>query len=313
MNIFQLYFQKQRLLLEALTKTKVLFLVLIVSQIIWILFFTYVYFSRTTKEPERRLEAPSAIDKNLKLGLEVLSFTKFDINKDEFSIDAHLYIDFDPRNYSIEDFAKFHFQRGQVVARSKPTLEPAGDLMRATYEITVNFKSQIKYADFPFDQHRVDIVLMDVVPEQKQVFLAKENLYFILDSTILGAGWNLVQTVLDCGFPAPSQIETDENPNDYKVVFSLYTNRSSPKTPILVLMPLLLLFFLQLISLTFEVTKDLPSLACFGVVCVPSATFTQKSSAIFKSHPEGISPSVVIFQPFGLSDKALASVGIVEV
>jgi hypothetical protein len=256
MNIFQLYFHRQRLLLEMLTKTKVLFLVLIVTQLIWILFFTYVYFSRTTKEPEIKLEYPKSLDSSLKLGLEILSFSKFDINKDEFSIDAHLYIDFDSRLYSIDDFSKFHFLRGQISAKSKPLIEQTGDLIHATYEITANFKAQMKYADFPFDKHRVDLILIDILPKNKSTFFSQENLSLTLDSPTLGPGWNVSKSTIKSGFPDDSQIVAKDTSDEYQIVFSFYANRSSPKTPILVLMPLLLLFFLQLISLTFEVTKD---------------------------------------------------------
>ncbi len=234
-----------------------LFLILIISQIIWVLFFVYVYFTRDTKEPELKLEYPAEnIDDSLKLGLEVLSFPKFDINKDEFSIDAHLYIDFNSKTHSIEDFSKFHFLRGQVSQKTKPVIEQSGDMIHAAYEITVNFKSQMKYADFPFDRHRVDIILTNILPKDKETYFRKENIHLVMESKNLGAGWLLTDFSMKSGFPDASEIEAKDTTDEYQIIFSLYTNRSSPKTPILVLMPLLLLFFLQLISLTFEVTKD---------------------------------------------------------
>lgn len=257
MNIFQLFFNRQRLFFEAITRTKVLFLILIISQIIWISFFVYVYFTREMKEPELNLEYPSTqIDDSLKLGLEILSFPKFDINKDEFSIDAHLYIDFNSTTHTLEDFSKFHFLRGQVSQKNKPIVEQSGNMVHATYEITVNFKSQMKYADFPFDRHRVDIILTNILPKQKQAYFNKENVHFVLESDNLGAGWLLTKSTVNSGFPDASETKAKDTTDEYQIVFSMYTNRSSPKTPILVLMPLLLLFFLQLISLTFEVTKD---------------------------------------------------------
>lgn len=257
MNIFQLYFNKQRLFLEALTKTKSLFLVLIVSLTTWILFFTYVYFTRTTIEPEVQL-LPAQEMSDVQFTLEIKSFSKFDINKDEFTADAIIKIDFDPRAYTPQDFTNFRIQNGQVVLKSAPLIEQNGEIIHALYEVSLTLRSHFKYADFPFDKHKIDIIFTNLISNKKTLSLKPENISLVLDSPNLGPGWNLSTTKINSGID--SNIDNTNNAKNYRIIFSIFTHRSSPKTAILVLMPLMLLFFLQLISLTFEVTKD------FGII-----------------------------------------------
>lgn len=271
MNIFQLYFNKQRLFLEALTKTKSLFLVLIVSLTTWVLFFTYVYFTRTTIEPEIQLVLPQEADSRVQLALEIKSFSKFDINRDEFSADALLKIDFDPRIYALEDFANFRIQDGQIIIKSKPIVEQSTQLIHATYEINLNMRSHFRYIDFPFDKHRIDIIFTNLITNNKVLLFTPDNISLVLSSPNLGPGWNLSSTKISSGID--QTIDGTNNAKNNRVIFSIYTHRSSPKTAILVLMPLMLLFFLQLISLTFEVTKDFSIILSLSVGSVSGFLF----------------------------------------
>lgn len=267
MNILKVYFTKERLFLEAVTQIKPLFFLLVIAACLWALTFLLAYVLGTAEEAPIQLIDRKESDPNIRAGLIISNFANFDINRGEFVAEGSIWFDFDKKHYSAQDFSTFRFQRGEFLTKTEPSIKEMGAVSRATFGFTTKIKSKIDYANFPLDKHRFDFIVMDVLKDKPRSIPAK-NLSLFVDPHAIEHGWRSFDTETRSGFAVlrfednhQAQI-ADLGP---RMIFSLFVERDSPKTPVLVFMPLLLIFFIGLISLSFDVLENFNAILSLSV------------------------------------------------
>jgi hypothetical protein len=191
--------------------------------------------------------------------------------------------------------SKFAFEKGEILYISEPYTQLSNNNFFARYNLRVRFKSDMNYKLFPFDDHRIDIVLINRAIEPSEMLFWSFAPYFEVAPTAEFSGWHLYDTLVNTGI-SESVIErtgTQKIISQPRAVFSICLKREGTRNILLILLPLFIIYFISLFSFSFDPIKNpgtIFSLASAGVTGLLSYRFVI----------EGMTPKVGYFV---LSDK----------
>lgn len=257
MNFFQILFNKQRAKLEMITGTRVLFVLQIFACLILVAIFAYAFKKSPIQEAPLQGEMGDHTAKNFTVGLLIEEVPKFRLDLNEFIIVGTVWFEYVDAEIAPSDFDNFQFQRGEFIDRSKPQVTMHGERTRVTYNFSTKLQNTTNIALYPFDSHRIDLVMVNYFGGDDRV-LAKENIALSLATTTISRGWSVTKSEARSFIrltDRKGEIPHAASINRPVIAFSIYVERDSPKTAIVILLPLILIFFIGLVSLTFDVTK----------------------------------------------------------
>lgn len=275
MNIFKVYFIKNRPLFEAATQTKPMTLVLCATLLLWNALFFVAYSESTPRENQVQLYAHPHITPTLRAGLEIIDFSRMDIIRDHYLIDAVLWFDYDPQYFSADDFRDFSIYRGNFVGSIKENTQTMGKMAKTIFVFKVELQSLVSYLEFPLDKHRLDVVVSNFLVNSGSS-IDNRNISFSTHKNAVDRGWEIYKTDHEIGLIKNNEVGYKQSFNhDLRLVFSTYIRRDSPKTAVMVLTPLILIFLMGLISLTFDVLKNFNAILSLSVGSLTGLLFTR--------------------------------------
>lgn len=188
------------------------------------------------------------------VGISILDFSNFDIKQNKFTTNAAVWFIFNPKEISIESIEKFSFERGQIEEKSKPYSYLIGQNQLSRFFVRVSFKSDLNYSNFPFDDHKIYLSLINdtLSPEQIIFKSFKEDLK--IDPIREHSGWKYVDHNVYTGYDT-AKLGSNEISRIIKypeVVFELDYNQASSRYALLIVLPLLLIFFIELFALAID-------------------------------------------------------------
>ncbi len=230
------------------------------------------------------------------VGLYITNFPTFDFVNSDFTFDGGLWFGFDPALISLSTVGNFSFEKGEIIHQSKPSVQVVDGRFFAHYTVRVRFKSDMDYAFFPFDAHRIDLVLVNnkAVPSE-MIFRSYSPFFELSPALSKRIGWLLLGTSIRTGWReiVIDEYETKRNISRPCAVFSMRMRRIGFRNAMLILLPLFMIYFLSLFSLALD-PRRYPTIV-FGLA---SAGVTALLGYRFVI--EGMSPKVGYFV---LSDK----------
>lgn len=306
MNYVQIYFRKKRLLFEAITDIRVLFSALILSFVIIFAFLTFAFYRKGTIEkvpqlkpyPLELIEASALNKTQIICGCTITDFLEFSIQKNQFKFQGDLWFTYDPTMIDPSVFKQFYIVGGFISELEGPfiTTEDAHHNI-LIYRITGSFICPLEYKNFPFDAHRLSIDFeIPGIDTKKMVLVGiPESIKCIPNIQIPVPGWNYNGfTEAITGTAQVFQGCSAEKIEHAHVVFSAVVSRASFKKIFLIFIPLFLIFFISLFSLTFDVVKSVSTVLSLTVGGVTALFFYQTSM-------DRISP---VTETFTLADRA---------
>lgn len=261
MNFIQIYFRKRRRFLESITDMRILLLLLIATcASIGVLFFL-VHTRTKVIEPKISLAPLPTNITPVTTGILVKHFTTFDVLKDKFTLDATVWFSYDNTTISVDDLGQFYFERGTITHKSNPIISTHNNANIVKYDITVQLRSNLYYQQFPFDNHRIDIILSNPVLNNKSISLVCDDQTFSVMEHAVTNEWKIIKTNCTHGVK-----KTPNSNMDFEqTVFSLYVARNSSRTLFLLFIPLFAIFCIGLFSLTFDVAKNFSAILSLSV------------------------------------------------
>lgn len=188
------------------------------------------------------------------VGLYILNFPEFDIVHNKFVLDGIIWFEFDPSLISLETVSKFSFEKGEILSKSAPFTKIIDDKFFARYNIRLRFSTDLMYMFFPFDDHRLYIVLINqFVSPSEMIFQAYEADFF-LSERIYTAGWSEIKKTVRSGY-AEAQLDKFDVRKKVrfpKVIFSIDYKQVGIRHILLIMIPLFLIFFMGLFSLALD-------------------------------------------------------------
>ncbi len=207
-------------------------------------------------------------------GLLIDQFIDFNMVTNDFTFDGTLWFKFDPGAISLDSLSKFSFIKGTLLEKSEPYLRLIDDKMLAEYTIRVKFRSELNYSDFPLDSHRIYLVLINKFVSPTEILFESSRQAFTTKADVSSTGWDFMDKSVKNGY-----IETALDPYDVRhilrypaILFTLDYSRNSVRYTLSILLPLALIFFLMLFSLSLRLLSAI-AITAAGVTAILTYRF----------------------------------------
>jgi len=189
----------------------------------------------------------------IRTGLHVDHFEAFETRESIFTFSGTAWFEFDPDKVAPEKIADFTFESG-ISHERRPleiTTTPDGKIL-AQYAVKETITRPMDHRLFPLDSHRLYMALANRHFSADLVRFISSKTDFVSDANLKLFGWKQVGEDVECGFKRVGIDETDESRyTDYPVaLFSIDITRSGIQFLLLILLPLLFIFYLALFTLS---------------------------------------------------------------
>jgi hypothetical protein len=196
---------------------------------------------------------PAKVD----VGLTITDFIEFDVAHNKFQISGIIWFTFDPSLISLSTVEQFSFVRGQIDYKSEPFTSIEGGMLVARYEFRATFRTNLYYGFFPFEDHTLHLMLANMAVNPNEMSFQSSYANFIVDQPYV-RGWSYADHKVTLGF-GTIPLGFDHNAKELThpaVLFTLKFFHHSVRYIISVLLPLLIIFFIDLFSLCFDQKTD---------------------------------------------------------
>ena len=225
---------------------------------------TFLSFSSSEPSPKVFSATPKQVKEwggnttEVLVGLHVNNFPEFDIVNNHFTVDAIIWFEFDPALVSLETVEKFSFDKGDILKKTTSDTKVIEGKFFAQFNITVKFTTNLLFAMFPLDDHRIYLTLTNKFVSPSEMVYQAFISGFTLSEDMFVAGWQAVDHNVFTGYSEAHLDESDLkkvvlNP---KVVFSIDFKRFGTQRIFLIFMPIFLMFFIGILSFVFDPIKE---------------------------------------------------------
>jgi len=234
-------------------------LVLITFTIIaGISYYSLITFRNFDPTPNLLIPVPAIKKINVRTGLLINNFLKFDVIKNDFEIDAILWFEYDPKEISLDELKLCTFSKGKLsdgsttLTSCMPKVEKRGRLELARFNIKLNFVTNINYRMYPFDNHRMYLILNNRHLTEKngaEILFTVDKDNFIVSKDIYTPGWRKIFSSVRSGY-AVDALDTKNNISTRfpRAIFEIDFVNNSIKDILIIILPLFIVFFMALLS-----------------------------------------------------------------
>jgi hypothetical protein len=196
------------------------------------------------------------------VGLFVLDFKQFDVASSNFSIDCVIWFDFDSTVVDEKKVSKFFLTKGKVEKIMHAEVVTQDNKRRlAKYYSRVSFRSPLDYRNHPLDDHRISIRVANLNFDAEEILFKTADESFDSHKVLYVGQWNPVKKTTLYGY---EELSLDSNNSNRsikfpKAIFSFEFQKSAIEKIFLTYIPLYMIFFLGLFSLTLglEINKKM--------------------------------------------------------
>lgn len=150
-----------------------------------------------SREKQKELGPFSA---RIKTGLYVKNFSLFDVINSEFVADVVVWFEFNPAEVMLETVEKFSFLDGKIQYKSSPDIRLIEDRIFVKYDVVVSIKSNLRFYHFPYDSHRLPLIVTNNYVTTSEMTLITEDASFGIAPTISLPSWSIDDTTTDFGY-----------------------------------------------------------------------------------------------------------------
>jgi hypothetical protein len=187
----------------------------------------------------------------VKVGMFVRDFPIFNIEKNNFTIDAVIWFEFNGDEITIDTLKEFSIDNGKIISRSPPDIKISeSGLIFAKYNVLFELNTNLGFHHFPLENHRLSIVISNDFRTPKEMIYAVDASAFQVQNNILPAGWKIKDLNVNAGF-LPLQFDQQdatkktENP---KALFTINLVKTSSRKALIIFIPLFSAAVLSLLS-----------------------------------------------------------------
>ncbi len=196
---------------------------------------------------------PAKVD----VGLTITDFPEFDVAQNKFQVSGIIWFTFDPSVIALNTVKQFTFTKGQIDYKSEPSTSLDGDMLTARYEFRATFRTNLYYGFFPFEDHTLYLMLANMAVNPDEMAYESSYANFIVDQPYI-SGWDYADHKVITGYGTiPLGLDHKAKEITYPaVLFVLDFFHHSIRYVVTVLLPLLIIFFIDLFSLCFDQRRD---------------------------------------------------------
>jgi len=188
----------------------------------------------------------------VRTGLHVDHFETFDTRESEFTFFGTVWFEADPQKIDPEQLGKFNFESGTIQELRPVDIRYVNGKILAQYTVKATITRPMDHRLFPLDSHRLYFAVANhsIAAEKVQFISSPED--FVSDTKLGLFGWKQIGEHVESGI---KRVIIDERENkrytDYPVnLFSIDIVRDGIQFILLILLPLLFIFYLALFTLS---------------------------------------------------------------
>lgn len=247
--------------------------IIFAASVLAIGFYVRLQYYRTVDDPifyqtltPQKLREFGGSPEYIDVGLHIERFQEFDVIKNRFQFTGSVWFEFEAGAVSIETLQNFSFDRATIVYQSEPDTSLFGTRMMLRYVVRVAFNTGLSYADFPLDDHQVNLLLTHPFLSPEEVVFDTKTTDFTYEGNLLPFGWNVVGRSVKSGFTYANLSEQSKGKIIQQPVvgFAINVERYGARYALAILLPILLIYFIMFFSLTVE-TNPSVTIALGGI------------------------------------------------
>lgn len=254
---------------------KAAFLFLLPVAVIVIFGFSLASFNTTDLSPEfsiidaAKQKEFGEFTVKVKTGLYLKNFTKFDILNNQFIFDALLWFEYHSNEIMLENIGKFSVDNGKVINKSSPDIRVFDDVVVATYDIRIDCKANLDFKKFPFEDHKLSIVITNNAVTPYEMFFIVDNTTFNIAPDLNISNWKVKSLNTDSGYfsPAVDTKSADKGAAYPKAIFTVNVQKTGIRKVLVIFLPIYLVMMLSLFSFLMAINNYVGrfSLASAGI------------------------------------------------
>jgi hypothetical protein len=241
-------------------------------------------FTVTPESMARFSSTPAKVE----LGMTITDFPEFSVTENKFKFTGVIWFSFDPALISLETIEKFSFLRGEIEYKSEPTVTLQGDRLIASYAVRVLFKTNLYYGFFPFEDHALHLVVVNTAVNPGEVIFQSSQNNLVVTNDVYVSGYDYRDHKVTAGYTTIplGQEELASRPITFPaVLFEMDFFHDSARYIISVLLPLLIVFLIDMFSFCLDQRMDHAAL-------VQLSTQNMVALVAYRFVIEGLSPKV---------------------
>lgn len=226
--------------------------------IVFLIFSLFYRFCSVDKRPPITQLTPAKLiqfggaSRKVQVGFSVNNFIEFDTIHNTFKIAGVVWFKFDPSLIELETLEKFTFLKGNIEEKSAPSTYLVGDHIIARYIVRVSFGTSLYYGYFPFEDHRIFLSLANFAVSPTEVIFESAEQDFIIAQEAFISGWQYQDKSVIAGYGTLSIGKNVKDIHFPQVIFEMDYYHYSTRYIIMIILPLLIIFFIELFSLCLD-------------------------------------------------------------
>lgn len=191
------------------------------------------------------------------VGMFVKNFPVFDVSKNTFTIDSIIWFEYNPDEIMLDTIEKFSIDNGKITYKSPPDIKVSNGRIFVKYNVLFDLKTDLNFRKFPFEDHRLPIILSNDFVTPDEMFYVVDASSFQLSPTIAPAGWKVQDLNVDAGF-LPLQLDRQDpskKSESPKALFIINFMKASVRKTLIIFIPLLAMTFLSLMAFEMNVAN----------------------------------------------------------
>jgi len=246
-------------------KIKLGIIFILIIYIMGVIKFSLLYFNTTDQIPKIQAINTEVIKKlgaftaKVKIGLLLKQFPSFDITRNLFTIDSVIWFEFNADEIMLETIERFSIDQGSIKYRSPADIKIIDNKILAKYNVLFELKTDLQFHKFPFEDHRLAIVISNTFVSPEEMYYVVDNTSFQLQPDIFPASWKVVDTNVDAGF-LDLNLDKQDTSKQYanpKTLFIINLAKASIKQLMIIFIPLFSASCFSLLSFAMNITNPI--------------------------------------------------------
>ena len=194
---------------------------------------------------------------NVKTGMFIKNFPLFDVIKNDFTIDAVVWFEFNADEIPIERVENFSFDNDKIIYKSPAEIKVIDNKIFAKFNVTFNVKTSLNFNKFPFEDHKIALVISNNFITPNEMYFTTDSNSFQITPNIIPTSWKLKDLNVNSGY---SNIELDKQDTSKKVsspkaLFTFDIEKNGIRKILVIFIPLFASIFLSLFSFVMNMSN----------------------------------------------------------
>jgi len=188
----------------------------------------------------------------VRTGLHIDHFETFDTRESDFTFSGSVWFEADPRRVALDSLNKFNFESGKIIEQSDADTQIVDGKLLVRHAVKATITRPMDHTLFPLDAHRFFIAIAHHNISPEDVALVSSAQDFVADAPLRMFGWRKVGKSVETGVKRITiSTHGQARSDDYPVaLYSIDIARSGIQFLLLILLPLLFIFYLSLFTLS---------------------------------------------------------------